>query len=240
MIQLNANLLELLEVDPQKFQQDFMKPQFLLTPSDQVENHKDIEKFQMVLQQLFMGLPVEPLLQPYPEIADWVDQLLPIISVPSHTKQVNALRQQLIQRALIVAQYDLLLLDYEKAIAINLPSSCNIPPARHLENTWKTQLQLFLLAQTEEIPPGNISLIYCFFHWGKSPTLYQFSYTQEKYDVFNLRLEMALSNLPIALVNDSEDSFASPIAPVEINLQKFLDGEMTTYEYLESIPEVEM
>jgi hypothetical protein len=238
MLQLDANMLELLAADPQKFQQ--FEPQFLQTPSNLVEDQKEIERFRLVMQQLLMGLPVEPLLQAYPQIAKWVDRVLPIASVSDHTKQVNTWRQKLIQGALIVAQYDLLILGNEKAIVVNWRSDRNIPRSRQLENSWEAQLQLFLLVEAEEILPNNVSLIYCFFDSGKSPTLDRFSYDREKHDAFKQRLEMALSNLPSNLIDDSDYSFHQPIDEAEINLQRLFDGEITAHEYLESIPEVKI
>ena len=64
MLRLDAKKLELLTADPQKFQQ--FEPQFLLTPSNLIEDQKDIERFRLVMQQLLMGLPLEQLLQAYP------------------------------------------------------------------------------------------------------------------------------------------------------------------------------
>jgi len=231
-------MLELLAADPQKFQQ--FEPQFLQTPSNLVEDQKDIERFRLVMQQLLLGLPVKPLLQAYPQIANWVDQVLPIVSVPACVKQVNALRQKLIQGVLIVAQYDLLILGDEKAIAISWRSDRNIPRSGQLENSWEAQLQLFLLAGTEEILLSNVSLIYCFFDSGKSPTLDRFSYDREKYDAFKQRLEMALSNLPSSSIDNSESSFHKPIDEAQLNLKRLLDGEITSHEYLELIPEAEI
>lgn len=239
MIQMNAQLLELLTEDKQKFQQYFVEQQFFTTLLDLLEKEKH-DRFSLLMQQLVMGLPVESIIQADSEIAHWVDQLLPIMSIPYHTKQVNALRQKLIQGALIVAQYDLLILTDEKAIAVNWTSDRNIPPSGQLESSWKAQLQLFLLVETEEILPNNISLIYYFFHSGKSPTLYRFSYNQEKHDAFKQQLEMTLSNLPIVSVNNSEYSFENSINEAQLNLQRFIDGEMTTHEYLKTIPEVEI
>ncbi|MDV2994858.1 MAG: hypothetical protein N4J56_004512 [Chroococcidiopsis sp. SAG 2025] len=183
---------------------------------------------------------MKPLLQAYPQIANWVDRVLPIASVPDLTKQVNAWRQKLIQGALIIAHYDLLILNDEKAIAVNWRSDRHIPRSRQLENSWEAQLQLFLLAETEGLLPINVSLIYCFLDSSKSPTLERFSYDREKYDAFKQRLEMALSNLPSNLIDDSEYSFHQPIDEAKINLQRLFDGEITAHEYLELIPEVEI
>lgn len=239
MLSLNAQLLELLEEDKQRFQHYFVEPQLLTNLTDLLEKEKH-ERLSLVMQQLVMGLPVEPILQANPEIARWVNQLVPLFDIPSTTKQVNTLRQKLIQGALIIAHYDLLILVDETAIAISWRSARNIPPSGQLENSWEAQLLLFLLAETEEILPNNVSLIYCFFDSVKSPTLERFSYTQEKRDTFKQRLEMALSNLPSNLIDDSDCSFHQPIDEAEINLQRLFDGEITAHEYLELIPEVEV
>ncbi|MGL4623202.1 hypothetical protein [Chroococcidiopsis sp.] len=186
-----------------------------------------------------MGLPVEPLLQAYPQIASWLHQVLPLVSVPARTKQVNAWRQKLIQGVLIIAQYDLLILNDKKAIAVNWRSDRNISRSGKLEKSWEAQLQLFLLVETEEILPTNASLIYCFFNRDKSPKPDRFSYDREKYDVFKQRLEMALSKLPSSAIDNSEYSFHQPIDEPQLNLKRLLDRQ-TSYEYLELIPEVEI
>ncbi|MGL4617532.1 MAG: hypothetical protein ACRCZS_00490 [Chroococcidiopsis sp.] len=49
MLQLNANMLELLAADPQKFQGYFIEPQFFPATSNLVEEQKDIERFCLVL-----------------------------------------------------------------------------------------------------------------------------------------------------------------------------------------------
>ena len=156
--------------DKQKFQHYFVEPQLLTTLTDLLEKEKR-NRLSSVMQQLVMGLPVELILQANPEIAHWVNQLLLLFDIPSTTKQVNANRQKLMQDALIVAQYDLLILVDKKAIAVNWRSDRNIPLPRQLENSWEAQLQLFLLAETEDIPSSSISLIYYFFDWEKSPKL---------------------------------------------------------------------
>lgn len=89
MLRLDANMLRLLAADPQKFQQDFIEPQCLLTPSNLVEDQKEIERFRLVLQQLLLGLPVEPLLQADPKIASWIDRVLPIATVPALTHEMR-------------------------------------------------------------------------------------------------------------------------------------------------------
>ncbi|MDV2994855.1 MAG: hypothetical protein N4J56_004509 [Chroococcidiopsis sp. SAG 2025] len=49
MLQLDANMLELLAADSQKFQQ--FEPQFFLTPTNLVEDQKEIERFRLIMQQ---------------------------------------------------------------------------------------------------------------------------------------------------------------------------------------------
>jgi hypothetical protein len=89
MLQLNPELLELLSTDTQKFQQSLMGDRFHLNLSKSIKNQKNNERLQLLVQQLLLGLPVEPLLQNYPEFAQWINQLQFIISIPNEQKQLN-------------------------------------------------------------------------------------------------------------------------------------------------------
>ena len=111
----------------------------------------------------------------------------------------------------------------------------------NLENSWQTQLGLFILAETQEVPAENISIIYCFINGDDYPTTYQFNYSQEKNEAFIERLAMTLSKLPMTRnSHNSNLSVEDEMNEHLLNLQKLFRGEINTAEYLTTIPEVEI
>ncbi|WP_017654849.1 PD-(D/E)XK nuclease family protein [Fortiea contorta] len=242
MNQLNYELLELLEKNTQKSQQYFVEQKFPPHYSENTTQQNLGRQFHLLMQQLMMELPVEPFLTAYPKMAHWISQLQLIINIPSESKQYNVNLQKLIFDTFITAKYDLLIESGEKIIAVDWTSERYIQQPENLEKSWQTQLRLFLLAETQQITPDNISIIYCFVNEDDYSTIYQFGYSQEKHDAFIERLAMTLSKLPsiINSTNHSESSAENSINEHELNLQKFLKREITATEYLTTVPEVKI
>ena len=239
MLQINAEMLELLEEDYQKFEQYFINHKYPLINPDLSPNLRNGQQFHLLIQQLIMGLPIEPFLETYPEMAHWVQQLYPIINIPAQKKQCNISREMLIGDCQLIAHYDLLIEGGEKVIAVDWTTKKHIPQPEKLEKSCQTQLQLFLLTETLEIIADNISITYCFVNGGDYPTIYQFNYSQEKHDAFIERLAMTLSKLPTTSnTNDSHLSARNSMNKHELNLQKFFQGEMSPAEYIDTVPEV--
>ena len=162
MLQLNLELLKLLSTDTQKFQQSLRGDRFHLNLSKSCQTQKDNERLQLLVQQLLLGLPGEPLLQIYPVQANWINQLQPIITTPNEEKQLNIVYQKLIQNILVFTCFDLLVAGYDKINAINWLTRNNSWDADRLRNSWNTQLSLFLLPENEKVLPENLSITYCF------------------------------------------------------------------------------
>jgi hypothetical protein len=99
---------------------------------------------------------------------------------------------------LVFTHFDLLVAGYEKINAINWSNRDNSWDADKLQNSWKTQLSLFLLAENESILPENISITYCFLTCKQLPNIYHFPYNQKQYDCFNERLQSTLDKLPMS------------------------------------------
>lgn len=239
MLQLNAELLELLEANPQQFEDFFVKNHLCLNLADLSEQRENKERLQLLVQQLIMGLPVEPLLQNYPKFANWVNQLKPLINAPSSRKQLNVVYQKLLQNVLIFTRFDLLMAGYENLTAVNWSITDKVITSDNLQKSWRTQMGLFLLAQNEQVLLENISMVYCFFNVDGLSTTYKFSYSQSQHDSFKKRLQCTLSRLPIYYDAD-EQVIPVNINQAQLNLQKFASGELSTLAYLENIPEVEI
>lgn len=238
MLKINAELLEILERDTEKFEHFFLEQQFLYPLANLRKNRND-QRLQLLLQQLIMGLPINSILESYPTLGCYVNQIQPIIDIPAFSKKLNVVRQCFIQDILIFADYDLLLINGDQATAISWTTEKSFFETNTLENSWETQLQLYLLAETENLPPQNLSIFYLFISPKDSPSIHQFTYNQEKYNLFKGRLEKTLLSLSSLLkIKQPCPEIAKNSA--EINLQKLFNGEFSIPEYLSTVPEVEI
>ena len=239
MLQINAEQLELLETNSQKFQQCFLENKSLHRLPFSGKNRGNSEKLQLLMQQIFIGLPIEPILHNYPDLAHWVNQLQTIIELPFSKKQLNLTFQTPINNILISAYYDLLVEKESKVTAVNWSTVNRCLSIEGLKNSWETQISLFLLVEKAKLLPENVSLIYYFLKSKEPPTIYQFSYDEKQHNIFKARLEGAISKLHF-LLNTNDASFSSSINESEINLQRLFSGELIISEYLDLVPEVEI
>lgn len=192
-------------------------------------------QFHLIMQQIGLGLPVEPFLKEYPQIANWVDKVKPFLNIPG-SKQWNAQLQYLYHQNLLYGEYDLVLYGEHQVIgfdwSIQQPLKFEI-----LENKWQTQLRLFLLQQRSEISLDQVSLVYLFVNTGD---LYQFTYSKDQHISFEQRLETTLA----PFVNHSEilsdqPSSTNQMSPQEAHV-KWMAREISTEEYLAAIPEIQI
>lgn len=238
MNQIDYKQLEILATTPEKFPE--FEPESIYTPGFCDGVNILSQQFHLIMQQIGMGLSVEPLLNNSPQLKAWVEKVQPIINAPAIAKSWNVSLQKLINNNLLVAQYDLILEREERLIAIDWSIQHCPHNYQQLLESWQTQLRLFLLLENSSFAPEQISISYLLVNSREAP-IYHFGYSRHQHEEFQQKLESILSKLPksekdVASTTLSEfDDDAS-----ELNLKKFLNGELTTQEYLATVPEVEI
>ena len=195
MLQLNAEQLELLETDTQKFQEYFIEDRACYKSISLNAIKTNNERLQLLVQQLIIGRPVEPILQNYPKLANWIEQLRIFTELPFSKKLLNVVYKLPTYNIFVSAHYNLLLAEKAKAVAVIWSISNYIPPFEILRNSWRTQLSLFILSEIEQVLPGNVYITYFFLSTQGSPTVYQVYYSQEQHNNFKKRLEKTLNKL---------------------------------------------
>ncbi|KYC40910.1 hypothetical protein WA1_25175 [Scytonema hofmannii PCC 7110] len=133
---LNFQALEMLEKNPNHFLRGASQ-HFSYKTEDNITG----ERFHLLIQQMGLGLNVDPLLKCYPQMKEWVEKLKPIIGIPASSKRWEAVLQKLIGENLLLAQYNLIIETGEQAIGIDWSISRN-RKHEHLEQCWHTQLNL--------------------------------------------------------------------------------------------------
>lgn len=238
MNQIDYKQLEILATDPEKFPE--FEPESIYTPGFCDGVNILSQQFHLIMQQIGMGLSVEPLLNNSPQLKAWVEKVQPIISTHAIAKSWNISLQKPIDNNLLVAQYDLIIEREERLIAINWSIQSCPQNYQQLLESWQTQLRLFLLLENSNFSPEQIGISYLLVN-AKSAPIYHFEYSRQQHEEFQQKLAGILSKLPksekdVASTTLSEfDENAS-----ELNLKKFLNGELTTQEYLATVPEVEI
>ncbi|MHC5776031.1 hypothetical protein [Nostoc sp.] len=189
-------------------------------------------QFHLVMQQIGLGLPVEPFLKEYPQINNWVDKVKPFLNILGN-KQWSAQIQYLYHDILLYSECDLIIYGENQVVGfdwtIQKPLKFEI-----LESKWQTQLRLFLLHEKTGMPLEQISLVYLFIN---TDSIYQFTYSEKKHLAFKERLEETLA--PFIGDNNEKKHLADKITPQEAH-DKWLAREISTTEYLAAIPEVEL
>ncbi|PSM47381.1 hypothetical protein C7Y66_20065 [Chroococcidiopsis sp. CCALA 051] len=236
---IDYKLLEILETTPEEFPD--LERESIYTPGFCERVNILSKQFYLIMQQIGMGLSVEPLLNNSPQLKAWVEKVQPIINAPAIAKSWNVSLQKLINNNLLVAQYDLILERKEQLIAIAWSIQDRPLSYHQLLKSWQTQLRLFLLLENSSFAPEQISISYLLVNT-KSAPIYHFEYSRQQHEEFQQRLEGILSQLPEteknmvpAALSEFDDDAAS-----ELKIEKFLNGELTTQEYLATVPEVEI
>jgi hypothetical protein len=239
MNRIDYKLLEILATDPEKFP-DF-EPESIYTPGFGDRVNILSKQFHLIMQQIGMGLSVEPLLNNSPQLKAWVEKVQPIINTPAIAKSWNASLQKLISNNLLVAQYDLILEREERLIAIDWSVQHRPLSYQQLLKSWQTQLRLFLLLENSSFAPEQISISYLLFNT-KSAPIYHFEYSRQQHEEFQQKLKGILSKLPETKGDVTLDALSEfdDDAACELKIEKFLNGELTTQEYLATVPEVEI
>jgi hypothetical protein len=189
MLQLSQTHLNLLETCPRKFQHTYLEQLGGLATPEQQERLAAGSRFHLLMQQRELGLPVVPFVQEDDQLRRWyeafegaADRILNL----SHEFD-QTFRQSEHQRTLefkidevmnaeqesylLTVIYDLLLCDSQQARILDWKTYPRPQSARWLQQNWQTRLYPFVLVETSNYLPEQVSMMYWFFQaQGDSPS----------------------------------------------------------------------
>lgn len=201
MLNLTFNELHLLSTNPQQFQQMHLES-WGLPPKSEIKQRQDTGgQFHLLMRQKLMGLPVEPLLEAYPQMRRWLTCLQKaapeIFSEElSIEKEWEHPRTLMCEGHLLKVVYNLLLSDPSQAQIIEWTTSA-LPPIASLEKDWKTRLYLYVLAETINYPFSSISMTYWFVHSEIEPIALRLDYDEALHALTKIQLTALLNQLNI-------------------------------------------
>ena len=167
MLTLTQGHLRQLEICPRRYQYTHLEHIPVPTDPAMLERQRWGTQFHLVMQQRELGLPVEDFLREDAALDGAVNGLLaaaPELFAP----QPDDFRQSEHRRTLVfngytlTAIYDLLVLGPTRGQIIDWKTYQRPPKQAQLAKDWQTRLYLYLLVETSNLAPEQVSMTYWF------------------------------------------------------------------------------
>jgi PD-(D/E)XK nuclease superfamily len=217
LIRLSQGHLNLLECCPPKFQQIYLDCLNPLPPTERQESAEWGSRFHLLMQQRELALPIESLLQADVELdrsLTALNQAAPDIVVKdAHTwREAEHCRTLGVGNFLLTVIYDLLIAQTSKATILDWKTYRQPQDKKKLANNWQTRLYLYVLAETTDYAPEQISMTYWFVKPAK-PQSVTFNYSKLKHQKTQQDLAALLNDLEQWLEAYRQKQIAFPHSP---------------------------
>jgi hypothetical protein len=202
LLRLSQGQLNLLERCPRQFQHTYLEQ--LHSPCDPEHEERQTlgSRFHLLMQQQQMGLPIDLFLLEDPQLNSWMKAFAhaaPDILTPTTNGQTfresEHYRILQVQDYLITVIYDLLIADNQQAQILDWKTYPKPPNKRNLEQNWQTRLYMYVLAETSDYLPENISMTYWFVQSDGNPQNIKFNYSISQHNQTEKRLHRLLNDL---------------------------------------------
>lgn len=205
-MRLSQGQLNLLETCPRKFQHTYLDLLGSPVSPEQQDRIAWGSRFHLLMQQRELGLPVDSLLLQNPELERYFNALITAApEIFANQPEAEIFRGAEHQRTLnfgdylLTVRYDLLIA-YQKNAKIIDWKTYPLPQNKTwLERDWQTRLYLYLLAETSEYLPKEISMAYWFvkapLDQPDTPAFVKFAYSEAKHKKTHEDLTQLLENL---------------------------------------------
>ncbi|MDM9383335.1 PD-(D/E)XK nuclease family protein [Chlorogloeopsis sp. ULAP01] len=202
LLRLSQGQLNLLERCPRQFQHTYLEQ--LHSPADpEREEHQTLgSRFHLLMQQRELGLSIDGFLQADPQLQTWMtafasaapEILLPVVDSQIF-RESEHYRTLQVKNYLLTVVYDLLIADHQQAQIFDWKTYPKLPNKRKLEQNWQTRLYTYVLAETSDYLPENISMTYWFVQSEGKPQSIKFSYSTVQHEKTAKKLTQLLSKL---------------------------------------------
>ena len=200
LMRLSQGQLNTLERCPRLFQHTCLEQ--LQSPADPGYEEKQVlgSRFHLLMQQREMGLPIDSFLQADANLQSWMDKFAAaapeiLQSTNGEFRESEHFRTLNFSDYLLTVVYDLLIADDVQAQILDWKTSAKSPNKRNLEKNWQTRLYLYVLAETSQYVPENISMTYWFVQSSGKPQSIKFSYSTAQHEQTRKKLTKLLSQL---------------------------------------------
>jgi hypothetical protein len=207
LLRLSQGQLNLLATCPRKFQHTYLEQ--LAAPADPKQNTRQIlgSRFHLLMQQQAMGLPIQNFLAEDAQLNSWMTAFAhaaPDILAPASEEEIfreseHSRTLQILTKSgqdfLFTVIYDLMIADRQFVQILDWKTYPQPPNPQNLANNWQTKLYMYVLAETSEYTPENISMTYWFVQSPEQPMSIKFAYDRIQHNKIAAELNTLLSNL---------------------------------------------
>ncbi|MGK7942384.1 MAG: PD-(D/E)XK nuclease family protein [Crocosphaera sp.] len=200
LIRLSQAHLNSLQVCPPQFQRLYIEQLASPISPDIQENVLWGKQFHQLMQQHFLGLSIDAFLSENQELKPVVEALLYEVN-QQHEMTSNVWREAEHYRVLekdnylLTAIYDLLIIKENQAEILDWKTYLKPQNKKKLAKNWQTKLYLYLLTETSNYSPEQISMTYWFVKIPHQPQSLTFQYSQELHQKNEQDLQYLLTNL---------------------------------------------
>ncbi len=194
VLPLSQAHLTLLETCPRRFQYIF--DQSLAVPPSPQGQEAALwgNQFHLLMQQQALGLPIAVLATAHGEMTAKVNALRQQAPQLFQAAPEERLRQSEHQRTLafngyvFTVIYDLMVLTENSGLIVDWKTYLNPPPKERLAHDWQTRLYLYVLAETSDLAPDQLTMVYWFVRHQDErgndlpPSDYRFAYSLQQHD----------------------------------------------------------
>jgi hypothetical protein len=206
LLRLSQGQLNLLERCPRQFQHTYLEK--LHSPIN--PEHEELQnlgsRFHLLMQQREMGLPIDSFLQADTQLQKWMAGFAaaaPEIINPTVDTQTDSqtfrdsehYRTLQVNDYLLTVVYDLLIAQTNQAQILDWKTYPKPANKGKLEQNWQTRLYLYVLAETSDYIPENISMTYWFVQSQGKPQSIKFNYSSAQHQKTGERLQQLLNKL---------------------------------------------
>ena len=179
LVRLSQGYLNLLETCPRKFQHLYLEQ--LSSPLSPEQQAKQAwgKRFHLLMQQQELGWPVDSLLKADPQMWESfqaIAQAAPEIFLgqilgqgSQGFREAEHLRTLTIEYFLLTVIYDLLIAEESRAQIIDWKTYPRPQIRQKVADNWQTRLYLYVLAETTDYLPEQISMTYWFVQSANDP-----------------------------------------------------------------------
>lgn len=214
---LSQSHLQLLSICPPQFQRRYWEQLGnLLEPQRQAKTEWG-KNFHQLVQQWNLGLPVETLAQNLDRTeANLLASLkklidtVPALHLPPDQRQAEHQRTLLVEDVLLTVVYDLLVLTPEKGEILDWKTYSQPQKPQKINHHWQTKLYLYVLAETSQYAPEQLSMTYWFVQSPDKIQHYTIPYSQAQHQTTERELQILLSQFRQGVMAWQKDQTSLP------------------------------
>lgn len=211
-MRLSQGQLNLLERCPRQFQHTYLEQLSSPTNPEHQERQTWGSRFHLLMQQRELGLPIASLVQEDAQLQRWMTgfaNAAPEVLTPDTNNQFREsehCRTLQVQDYLLTVIYDLLIAYDHSAQILDWKTYPKPQNRRWLEQNWQTLLYLYVLAETSDYLPEQISMTYWFVQ-SEQPQSLKFTYNNTQHQKIGEKLHRLLSQLTYWLQQYEQEPF---------------------------------